>query len=252
MILNKEKPKKASPTRDWILSATAKPGNATVDQPAETPWGEGELQWEHGSRGFWGGNKDAKADISSIQPEAQLPVPVPRQKRWRPSDAGHGLFSQAATAAGSVGGQEFGTVVHEIFEQIEWWESGQSLEGDKEAVALVRKCMAVPEILALFTQETGRDEALRELPMEFMEKDTWWSGIIDRLVLRRDADGSFRKAVLIDFKTDRAETAITLRERYSEQLAIYRRAISTALKLGDDQVEVVLVSTHLKTVVRVS
>ena len=252
MILNKEKPKKASPTRDWILSATAKPGNATVDQPAETPWGEGELQWEHGSRGFWGGNKDAKADISSIQPEAQLPVPVPRQKRWRPSDAGHGSFSQAATAAGSVGGQEFGTVVHEIFEQIEWWESGQSLEGDKEAVALVRKCMAVPEILALFTQETGRDEALRELPMEFMEKDTWWSGIIDRLVLRRDADGSFRKAVLIDFKTDRAETAITLRERYSEQLAIYRRAISTALKLGDDQVEVVLVSTHLKTVVRVS
>ena len=72
----------------------------------------------------------------------------------------------------------------------------------------------------------------------------------DRLILRRAADGGLRRAVLIDFKTDSVENAATLRERYSEQLAIYRRAVSSALKLGDDQIDVVLVSTNMETLVR--
>ena len=74
----------------------------------------------------------------------------------------------------------------------------------------------------------------------------------DRLILRRAADGGLRRAVLIDFKTDSVESAATLRERYSEQLAIYRRAVSSALKLGDDQIEVVLVSTHFEALVKLS
>ena len=72
----------------------------------------------------------------------------------------------------------------------------------------------------------------------------------DRLILRRAADGGLRRAVLIDFKTDSVESAATLRERYSEQLAIYRRAISSALKLPSDQIEVVVLSTHLASVIQ--
>jgi ATP-dependent exoDNAse (exonuclease V) beta subunit len=121
------------------------------------------------------------------------------------------------------------------------------LQGSPDAVALVNRCLEVPEIRALFTPESGADEALRELPVEFMEKDTWWSGVIDRLVLRRDADGAVRKAVLIDFKTDQVDSVAVLRERYAGQLAIYRRAISTALELQEGQVEVLLLSTHLGT-----
>ena len=58
------------------------------------------------------------------------------------------------------------------------------------------------------------------------------------------------KPVLIDFKTDRVDAAATLRERYAKQLAIYRRAVSAALNLSEDQVEVVLVSTHLRLLVQ--
>jgi hypothetical protein len=54
--------------------------------------------------------------------------------------------------------------------------------------------------------------------------------------------------VLIDFKTDQVADAAVLRERYSEQLTIYQRAIATALKLRASQVEVVLLSTHLGVV----
>ena len=247
VILNKEKLRRASSAREWILSAVAPPDEAVGGEPAETPWGEGELQWEHGSRDFGAARKDASKETAASPSASQLPAPVPRRKRRKPSDAGHDVFALQTTEASSGGGQEFGTAVHEVFEQIEWWTPGQPLEGDKDAVALVRKCLEVPEIRSLFTPDTGRDEVLREVPVEFMESDAWWSGIIDRLILRRDKNGCLQKAILIDFKTDSVESATTLRKRYSEQLAIYRRAISTALKLGGDQIEVGLLSTHMKT-----
>jgi ATP-dependent helicase/nuclease subunit A len=250
VILNQEKPRKASLAREWILDAVAKPVAAPSDQPAEIPWGAGELKWESGSRDFCADQQDTQPAGATPQSGTQLPAPVPRRTRRRPSDAGHDAFTQTDPAAVQSGGQEFGTAVHKVFGQIEWWTHGQSLEGDKDTVALVRKCVAVPEIRALFARETDRDEALRELPLEFMEKNSWWSGIIDRLILRRDASGSLRKAVLIDYKTDRVETVATLRDRYSEQLTIYRRAVAPALKLGEDQVEVILLSTHLEALLQ--
>jgi ATP-dependent exoDNAse (exonuclease V) beta subunit len=250
VILNKEKPRMASPARDWILSAVARPDDPTGSQPAEIPWVEGELAWEHGSRDFGAARKDAPKGTAASPPASHLPEPVPRRKRRKPSDAGHDLFARQSTEASSGGGQAFGTAVHEVFEQIEWWTPGQSLEGDKDAVALVRQCLGVPAIRSLFTPENGQDEALRELPVEFMDQDTWWSGIIDRLVLRRDADGSLRKVVLIDFKTDQVGTVAILRDRYKEQLEIYRRAVSTALKLCKEQAEVVLLGTHIKALVK--
>jgi ATP-dependent helicase/nuclease subunit A len=250
VILNKEKPRMASAARDWILSAIGKSSDAPADPPAENPWGEGELQWEHGSRDLGVGKKDAQTSIVLTRPPVQLPAPVPRRKRRKPSEAGHAVFAQASPAADSRGGQEFGTAVHEVFEQIEWWTPDQPLEGAEEAVALVRKCMVVPEILALFARQSERDEALRELPVEFMEEGTWWSGIVDRLVLRRDADSTLRQAVLLDFKTDSVANAAILRDRYAEQLTIYRRAISNALKLGADRVEAIFLSTHLEAVLQ--
>jgi ATP-dependent helicase/nuclease subunit A len=250
VIMNQEKPLKAAPARDWILAAVARTAAAASDQPAEIPWGAGELQWERGSRDFGTGKEGVHATIAAAQTLTRLPTPVARQQRRKPSDAGHDAFAQTTAAAISSGGQEFGIAVHEVFEQIEWWTPGQSLEGDKDAVTLVRKCLAIPEIQSPFTRETDRDEALRELPVEFMDKNTWWSGIIDRLVLRRDANGVLSKAVLIDFKTDRVESGTILRGRYSEQLTIYQRAISAALKLRYEQIEVILLSTHLATVLQ--
>ena len=250
VILNEEKPRRASPVRDWILSAVPKPAETASNPPVEIPWGAGELQWECGLRDFAAGRQDDPAAIAATQPPPQLSTPVPHRKRRKPSDAGHDSVVPPTVAMDASGGQEFGTAVHEVFEQIEWWTPGQPLAGDKDAVALVRKCLQAAEIQAFFTPEIEQDEALCELPVEFMEKDTWWSGIVDRLVLRRDASGALHKAVLIDFKTDRVETAAALRNRYLEQLSIYRRAISAALKLRDDQVEVVLLSTHLESVLQ--
>jgi ATP-dependent exoDNAse (exonuclease V) beta subunit len=248
LILSQKKPRQSAPARDWVLSAVTNPDAAAPAAPAQTPWGEGALLWENGAREFGADKLDTRAVSAVTRPPTRLPAPVPRRVRRKPSAAGHEALAPAVTAAVAGGGKEFGTAVHEVFEQIEWWAPGQALQGDPDAVALVTRCLAVPEMRALFTPETGADEALRELPVEFMEKDTWWSGVIDRLVLRRAAGGGLRRAVLIDFKTDQVADAAVLRERYSEQLTIYQRAIATALKLRASQVEVVLLSTHLGVV----
>ena len=127
----------------------------------------------------------------------------------------------------------------------------RALTGDQRAVDAVRKCLQDPEIQALFLPETAQDEVCRELPIELIEKNTWWSGIADRLVIRRNADGSMRKAIVVDFKTDAVDGPARLQTLYSDQLAIYRTAVAAALELPVSQVETVLISTHLRRVVTV-
>ena len=250
VILKREKPRNASPAREWILSAISHEGANAADPSTQYPWGAGELLWECGSREF-AADRTGPAAAATPPPDVlQLLKPTPRRERRRPSDAGHEASAQAVAITGQDGGRVFGTAVHDVFEQIEWWTPGQALQGDQDAIALVRRCLAVPDIQALFTRENELDEALCELPVEFPEKNLWWSGVIDRLVLRRDDDGSLRKAVVIDFKTDCVQNIALLRDRYAEQLRIYRRAVSSALKLQANEVEVILLSTHLAAPLR--
>jgi ATP-dependent exoDNAse (exonuclease V) beta subunit len=145
----------------------------------------------------------------------------------------------------------FGTAVHEVFEQVAWWSPSQALTGDKEATAVVQECLSVPEILELFTAHSPSDEVLRELPLEFIEGEKWWTGIMDRLVLRKNDAGEITRAVVVDFKTDNVDTLEVLHERYQGQLGVYRRALAVALKLDTRMIELTLLSTHLKSLLRI-
>jgi ATP-dependent helicase/nuclease subunit A len=250
VILKQDKPKQASAAREWLLKAVG----ANPDQAAApAPWGEGELVWQDGSLEYLQSKQAEEQGGGLPEPKVELLPPLPRRERRRPSEAAqHGGAGQSGFSAPSEEvGEGFGTAVHKVFEQIEWWQPGQSLQGPPKAVAAVQACLKVPEVCALFTPESAKDEACRELPMELLDKNTWWSGLVDRLVLRRNPDGTLRQAVLLDFKTDRADTAEELRARYAEQLKVYRLAVACALKLKPADVETVLVSTHLRGLVAV-
>ena len=157
----------------------------------------------------------------------------------------------AAVTAAIAAATDYGTAVHKVFEQVEWLGEDLALSGLEAAVADVRACLGVPEVAVLFRAESPHDEALRELPIEFTDSGEWWSGVIDRLVLRREESGAVREALIIDFKTDQVETAEALRERHAGQLAAYRRAVATALALASGKIRTVLVSTRLRCVVTV-
>lgn len=250
VILNDEPPRLAARTRDWLLGGFA---GAT---PVPSPWHAGSLLWESGDRQLV--TQKPNVDTPSIVPQhdLRLPKPSPRLERRRPSEAagekGAGPVLAQPGALPEVTGQEFGSAVHAVFAQIEWWNPSQELRGAPPAIAEVAECLKIPEIRALFTADSPADEACRELPVEWAAAQTWWSGVVDRLVLRHNADGTLRQAVLIDFKTDRNASAEALLELYSEQCALYRQAVALALNLKEPSIETILVSTHQRQVIRIA
>ena len=62
-----------------------------------------------------------------------------------------------------------------------------------------------------------------ELSGEFASQQVLVQGIADCVLVEEDG------AVLIDYKTDRVTAADELRQRYSAQLAFYRRSIERRL-----------------------
>jgi len=71
-------------------------------------------------------------------------------------------------------------------------------------------------------------------------------GVIDRLVIGRDADGVVRFAEVLDFKTDsgrdEGQAAIEdkIRRRYTEQMRAYCRAVSRLYHIPVDSIRVKL------------
>ena len=237
--------------RDWVLGGLGLASPPPVEAPADGPWGASVLAWEKGSRDFAEGVGSEGGAAPLVAAPVLLPS-QPRRRRMRPSDAGHTSGTRSTVPVAAIAAAtDYGTAVHKVFEQVEWLGQELALSGLESAVADVRACLAPPDVAALFRAESPRDEALRELPIEFADAGEWWSGVIDRLVLRRDESGGVREALIIDFKTDNVETADALRERHAGQLAAYRRAIGTALKLPMEKIRTLLVSTRLRCVVAV-
>ena len=92
---------------------------------------------------------------------------------------------------------QFGDAVHAVFEQIEWYTDAakELLDGDSEAVAMVRTCLKEPEIQGHFTTDP---EAVvwRERRFGVVLDGEFCSGVFDRVVLWPD------RAEIVDFKTD--------------------------------------------------
>jgi len=107
----------------------------------------------------------------------------------------------------------------------------------------------VPEVRALFANRAGR-EVFREQAVEAILGGEWLSGVIDRLLVERDAAGAVTAATVIDFKTDAVPRAEDLRERYQGQMEAYRQVVARAFGLQD--VACVLVSTALGRVVEIA
>ena len=107
--------------------------------------------------------------------------------------------------------------------------------------------LAAPEIRALLSRRGENIALFREQRIEAVLDGDWLSGVIDRLHVHRDADGSVSKVEIIDFKTDRVDSAEELMARYAGQMEAYRES----MRLIHPQAEVkcLLVSTALMAVV---
>ncbi|MGJ8642666.1 MAG: UvrD-helicase domain-containing protein [Luteolibacter sp.] len=178
--------------------------------------------------------------------KSRAPLGKPIQKRPRSTPSGT-KAKPTTTAIDSDGGRRFGTAVHAAFENISWIDENKpSLSSDSIGTTL-SKIFAVPEVSALFSKNNRNITLLREQRVEAVLDGKWMSGVIDRLHIHRDSAGKATKVEIIDFKTDRVESPIDLRERYTSQMDSYRKVMAAIHP--DAEISCILISTALSSVV---
>lgn len=221
---------------DWILqSLYANDYQLTPEQPVEF----GAADWyEECSR------KNAPAPAPApLQPLGRV---CPARARRTPSSADTEAVTPTTDRQqpGPVGGgADFGTEVHEAFEQITWCsEAPKWLKAPRtEAQKVVAAALQQPEVCALFTPAPGQEVYTEQSVEAINEANEWISASIDRLLLTCGADGRPTAAHIIDFKTNHpvpkkgyASFYDWLRAYYIPQMAQYRDLIEKAFGGGLD------------------
>lgn len=235
---------------------------------------EDEILSPMGTENWYETLKDTAAVIKEPEPPVPLGPAIPRRKRSNPSKLAKAEDKQTkepedapkakSTTMSYAGtkGADFGTMVHECWETIEWksdaadaWyntiaTSPLSAKDAERARQVVAAALQQPEVAALFTRQPGQ-VVYNEQPIEAITEDNeWLSGTIDRLVLTMGTDGKTPIAAhIIDFKTNRptAKKGYTnfyawLHDHYEAQMTAYRKHVSKALGIPEPAIAVSLLS----------
>jgi ATP-dependent exoDNAse (exonuclease V) beta subunit len=218
------------------------------------------------------GEDDWAAGLGSpddMPPAPAAPMPVLRvgaEARATAVRTPSGEVGEATDVADVLGRRRgaavHGTLIHRLFEAVEWLDDRGSTDGelfacladagatDAERTAAVvgfRAALAQPQIGELLRRPAHDVTVHRErsfavlLPVREGGEELW-SGSFDRLVLTREADRVVA-ADVIDFKTDaiRSDAALHARvERYRPQLEAYRRVAATMFGLDPERVRALL------------
>ncbi|RME73408.1 MAG: DNA helicase UvrD [Verrucomicrobia bacterium] len=153
---------------------------------------------------------------------------------------------------------DHGSAVHAALALVEWWspenrdawQAAAAAAGlPPEAVAEALACLEDEQFAAIFRPPAaGRAEVWRERKFEVVIDETWITGVFDRVLIHRDAEGRIAAADIVDFKTDRIDDSDTSwREaaaHYRGQLALYRQAAARLTGLPADKITTAILLTH--------
>lgn len=193
-------------------------------------------------------------------PPPPLGSAIPRRKHVSPStaayDEGHLSaepdFSSEGNPMSTPSGADFGTKVHECWEEITWLEApmptwlSQPLTDEQKVIAAAFRQQ---DVVDLFTRRV-RQEVYNEQSIEAINAENEWvSATIDRLVLTHDAAGRVTAAHIIDFKTNQRQyhqpyTTFEewLMEHHVAQMREYKKLIQNAFSLPPQSITVSLLS----------
>ena len=187
--------------------------------------------------------KPSKTLFPPAHPRLQLSRPSTRESRTIPV-ARYFELEQTAT--------NFGTLVHNAFEQIEWFtELPKRL--DPKVEQTLQNCFTRPDIRALFTKPSDKAVVWRERAFSYVAGDLFVNGVFDRVVIHKDKNGAIVRAEIIDFKTDRIHAGNTLEqatEHHRPQLEAYRNALARITGINEASIELRLLFTYVPECVR--
>lgn len=218
------------------------------------------LLWETGDPN-WHQSFQPESMPPTIEPDPKTPshafAPAhPRLHLARPSVDKASPFPAAGFFDLHSSATQFGTQVHDAFEQIAWWEDAINFEQiaahDLDIVKLLENCFADPQIRADFTQPDAMTVVWRERAFTYVVGDQYVSGVFDRVTLRKAESGAFLSAEILDFKTDRIHPNNSIKaatEKHRTQLESYRKALATITGLPASAIKLKLLFTDLPALV---
>ncbi len=215
--------------------------------------------------------KYTNTELSAFTPP--LGAAVSRRKRSNPSKLAKAEDKQTREAEDApkaksasapytgTKGADFGTMVHECWEAIEWKSDDReswyntiataplSNKDGERARQIVASALQQPEVAALFTRQPGL-VVYNEQPIEAItDEDEWLSATLDRLVLTYDAADNVAAAHIIDYKTNKLKGTEkhpnaydALKAEYTAQMTAYKKLIKKAFNLPPESVTVSLIS----------
>lgn len=240
---------------------------------------QAQVLYEHGNA-LWDHGPDARS--IEPQPVVELAAPVKVKlhnadapsRSWRivaPSnlEAGAQVKVHDILKLTSEQGRFFGSLIHAMFQQIQWLDQPSEVLPLKEIIRQAGDLLPAVEeaelnqvgetfgrmirmegIIAALSQPAlqdpaGRVELWRERPFAVKLDGMLLRGIMDRVVIQRDAHGRPLSAELLDFKTDRVgdEGISPILHMYHPQIRAYQKALAIMLDLPLDRIEASLLLT---------
>lgn len=191
--------------------------------------------------------------VATIAPETNaFPPTHPRLQLARPSTLKARQISAGKCFELEQKATHFGTLVHEAFEQIEWFtELPPNLEENVRQT--LQSCFTQPDIRALFTQPATPATVWLERAFSYVHGDQFINGVFDRVVIHRDSNGKLLRAEIIDFKTDRIHSGNTLEqaiERHRPQLEAYRTALAKIVGMDEATIKMIVLFTDVPQLAR--
>ena len=223
-----------------------------IEKTSDRPTGAGEFSGE--DRATMELALDAKLVSRAVRRPARTPSALKSSVV-----GGAPLF---ALSGGGAGAAEFGANVHAFLAEVEWGGDGpaEALSAawakNGAAGAEAAECLRAAELASVWTRPAGpaNTEVWRERAFEVVLDGAWVTGVFDRVVIERDADGAAIRATVIDFKTDRVERDDDLARaaaRHAGQLDVYRIVVARLLSLPPAAVTGAVVFTRVRRQVRV-
>jgi ATP-dependent exoDNAse (exonuclease V) beta subunit len=171
----------------------------------------------------------------------------------------------------SADGRAFGSLIHAMFEQIQWLDEPLPESQIKQiirtarqhvpqatkdqtasAAAYFKKMLAKPAIIKALSQTTvtkkskaaAHIELWRERPFAVRIEGALVNGILDRVMVYRDSNHVAQSAAIVDFKTDRLDNSLApdtaveqIVARYRPQMQAYCKALASMLDLPIDAID---------------
>jgi ATP-dependent exoDNAse (exonuclease V) beta subunit len=263
MFVVVEKAKDSANYPRWIVEALG-------DAAGEVTVGARQFAggWTAGNPTWFRAMAARPAAEMAAEPEKLAAAPVARHAARRPSGEGVGERDAAQLFAGAADTRmDFGAAVHRLLKDVEWsapgaadrWVAAWTARGEPaEVVAQAAAALRAPGLAEVWRGPAGPGsaEVWRERAFEIVLGDEWVSGVFDRVVVRRGAEGRAEGATVFDFKTEPVggapEDLARAAARHAGQLSLYRRVVARLTGLPETAVgaEVVFTSVGRREALR--